>query len=77
MLNPDEVINGNYRCNLAGYDLNRKWDNPTKDLHPTIYNFKRLIIQFHKKYPLEFICDLHGHSRKMNTFMYGCEMHND
>ena len=24
MLNPDGVINGNYRCNLAGNDLNRK-----------------------------------------------------
>ena len=23
MLNPDGVINGNYRCNLAGFDLNR------------------------------------------------------
>ena len=24
MLNPDGVINGNYRCNLAGVDLNRR-----------------------------------------------------
>ena len=24
MLNPDGVINGNYRCNLAGVDLNRQ-----------------------------------------------------
>jgi murein tripeptide amidase MpaA len=28
MLNPDGVIHGNYRCSLAGVDLNRKWDNP-------------------------------------------------
>lgn len=26
MLNPDGVIFGNYRTNLAGLDLNRKWD---------------------------------------------------
>ena len=24
MLNPDGVINGNYRCSLAGCDLNRR-----------------------------------------------------
>jgi len=37
MLNPDGVISGNYRCNLAGYDLNRNWAIPTKKCHPTIY----------------------------------------
>ena len=25
MLNPDGVIVGNYRCSLAGLDLNRQW----------------------------------------------------
>ena len=30
MLNPDGVINGNYRCSLAGCDLNRRWKNPVK-----------------------------------------------
>jgi murein tripeptide amidase MpaA len=29
MLNPDGVINGNYRCSLAGVDLNRRWKNPS------------------------------------------------
>ena len=28
MLNPDGVINGNYRCSLAGTDLNRRWKVP-------------------------------------------------
>ena len=28
MLNPDGVINGNYRCSLAGCDLNRRWKAP-------------------------------------------------
>ena len=40
MLNPDGVINGNYRCSLAGCDLNRRWKAPSKVLHPTIYNTK-------------------------------------
>ena len=30
MLNPDGVINGNYRCSLAGCDLNRRWKFPSK-----------------------------------------------
>lgn len=29
MLNPDGVINGNYRCSLAGCDLNRRWKHPS------------------------------------------------
>ena len=30
MLNPDGVIHGNYRCSLAGCDLNRQWKKPSK-----------------------------------------------
>jgi cytosolic carboxypeptidase protein 2/3 len=30
MLNPDGVVNGNYRCSLAGCDLNRRWKQPSK-----------------------------------------------
>ena len=40
MLNPDGVINGNTRCNLAGVDLNRQWMDPNKKLHPSIYHMK-------------------------------------
>lgn len=27
MVNPDGVIHGNSRCNMAGYDLNRRWSS--------------------------------------------------
>lgn len=47
MLNPDGVINGNYRCSLAGCDLNRRWKVPNKNLHPTIYYTKKLIRDLH------------------------------
>jgi cytosolic carboxypeptidase protein 2/3 len=47
MLNPDGVINGNYRCSLAGCDLNRRWKFPSKTLHPTVYNIKRLVKMLH------------------------------
>jgi murein tripeptide amidase MpaA len=30
MLNPDGVVNGNYRCSMAGCDLNRQWHRPSK-----------------------------------------------
>jgi cytosolic carboxypeptidase protein 2/3 len=40
MLNPDGVINGNYRCSLAGCDLNRRWKYPSPILHPTIFHTK-------------------------------------
>lgn len=43
MLNPDGVINGNYRCSLAGCDLNRRWKTPSKVIHPTIYHVKKLV----------------------------------
>ncbi len=63
MLNPDGVINGNYRCSLAGCDLNRRWKNPSKVLHPTIYHTKKLVKSLHAERSCVMFCDLHGHSR--------------
>ena len=71
MLNPDGVIRGNYRCNTLGVDLNRRWNKPSKLLHPEIYYSKFLIKQFGENQIIVF-CDMHGHSRKRNVFMYGC-----
>jgi murein tripeptide amidase MpaA len=34
MLNPDGVIQGNHRTDLAGYDMNRRWVNPSPWIHP-------------------------------------------
>ena len=72
MLNPDGVINGNYRCSLAGCDLNRRWKYPSKSLHPSVFHTKRLIKRLHQDRECFMYCDLHGHSRKNNIFMYGC-----
>jgi len=74
MLNPDGVINGNYRCSLAGCDLNRRWKRPSKVLHPTIFATKQLCHQFSKERDLQIFCDFHGHSRRKNIFMYGCNV---
>lgn len=40
MLNVDGVRYGNYRTSLLGVDLNRRWINPHKLLHPTIFYTK-------------------------------------
>jgi murein tripeptide amidase MpaA len=34
MINVDGVINGNYRANFSGHDVNRQWLEPSKKLHP-------------------------------------------
>ncbi|CAI2360052.1 unnamed protein product [Moneuplotes crassus] len=73
MLNPDGVIYGNYRCSLLGFDLNRRWLDPNKQLDPTIYFAKRMIKVFQEEREVQLYCDLHGHSRKKNAFMYGCD----
>ncbi|GMF16934.1 unnamed protein product [Phytophthora fragariaefolia] len=72
MLNPDGVIHGNYRCSLAGTDLNRRWLNPSSELHPTIFATKNMLLSVCKIRPVSLYCDLHGHSRKKNVFLYGC-----
>ena len=40
MLNPDGVVYGNYRWSLLGFDLNRRWESPSKHFDPTIYYWK-------------------------------------
>ncbi|XP_066920807.1 cytosolic carboxypeptidase 1-like [Clytia hemisphaerica] len=74
MLNPDGVVNGCHRCSLTGQDLNRQWKHPDPILHPSIYHVKTLIQSMTAagKKPMLFV-DFHGHSRKKNVFMYGCQ----
>ncbi|KAF0696082.1 Aste57867_13120 [Aphanomyces stellatus] len=69
ILNPDGVLYGNNRCGLAACDLNRQWKTPRPQSHPTIHAIKSLM----QSLPVVFYCDIHGHSRKKNVFMYGCD----
>jgi len=71
ILNPDGVINGNYRCSLSGQDLNRRWKTPSKILHPVVFAVKKFMRIFSKEREIVLYCDLHGHSRRKNIFMYG------
>merc|ERR1719472_476367 len=74
MLNPDGVVVGNYRTSLAGVDLNRRWSNPSAVRHPTIFAAKQMVERLQRDTSrVALYCDLHGHSRKMDWFAYGCE----
>jgi hypothetical protein len=72
MLNPDGVVCGNYRCDLTGADMNRKFDNPDPTTSPIVYNFKKMVKEFIQERPVQLYCDFHGHSKQRNIFMYGC-----
>jgi hypothetical protein len=73
MLNPEGVICGNSRCSITGTDLNRRWNAPDEILHPQVFYLKNLMKKLitEKKSILAF-CDLHGHTRKNSSFIYGC-----
>jgi len=43
MLNPDGVARGYYRLDTKAQNLNRFYVEASKELHPTIYAFKKLI----------------------------------
>ena len=77
MLNPDGVIYGNHRCSLLGVDLNRKWSNPSRLLHPTIYATKKLVKMVNEDREIAVFCDMHGHFRKREPFMYCCSTSNE
>lgn len=41
MVNVDGVVNGNYRSNFSGNDVNRQWQEPSRKLHPEVYYLKQ------------------------------------
>lgn len=72
MINPDGVINGNYRCSLDACDLNRRWKEPMESEHPEVFHQKKMMREFGMERDIVMFVDFHGHSRKKNIFMYGC-----
>jgi hypothetical protein len=73
MLNPDGVIVGNYRCSLAGRDLNRNYKTKLPEAYPTVWYTKELVKKISEERNVALYCDFHGHSRKQNVFIYGCD----
>ncbi|CAK7307682.1 Cytosolic carboxypeptidase 2 [Vulpes lagopus] len=73
MLNPDGVIVGNYRCSLAGRDLNRHYKTILKESFPCIWHTRNMVKRLLEEREVLLYCDFHGHSRKNNIFLYGCK----
>ena len=51
--------------------MNRRWRKPQNFIHPTIFYSKKLAKDLFNERKIALYCDLHGHSRRKNTFMYG------
>lgn len=73
MVNVDGVIHGHLRSSMLGQDKNRNWNIPKPEEFPVIYQIKKLVKKFNKETKLKIIGDFHGHSRRFNTFIYGCD----
>ncbi len=66
------------RTSLAGVDLNRRWDNPHKVNHPTIFRTKSMMNRFKATREVIACCDIHGHSRRegeLEYSMFGYKQH--
>ena len=71
MCNPDGVIHGNTRTNLAGYDINRKWyDDVTSKEAAEVIIISNYLRTLQDKHEIVYLIDLHGHSLKYNSFCY-------
>jgi len=79
MVNVDGVIYGNSRCDISGTDVNRKWTrNPNKFLYPIVNDVKVLFSKLSNEgYEIDYFIDLHGHSKKPNSFIYMCKTFDD
>ena len=73
MVNVDGVIYGNFRCDLSGFDLNRVWRSPIKELHPQICAIVDKIEELQFEQRIVCCFDFHSHSKQYNVFSYCCK----
>ncbi|XP_072194120.1 cytosolic carboxypeptidase 2 isoform X2 [Excalfactoria chinensis] len=73
MLNPDGVVVGNSRCSLAGRDPNRAYRTGSRGSFPAVWHLRAMVERLLAEREVALYCDFHGHSRKNNVFMYGCD----
>uniref|UniRef100_A0A674H2Z9 Cytosolic carboxypeptidase 2 n=1 Tax=Taeniopygia guttata TaxID=59729 RepID=A0A674H2Z9_TAEGU len=77
MLNPDGVVVGNSRCSLAGRDPNRAYGKALPGSFPGVWHLRAMVQRLLAEREVVLYCDFHGHSRKNNVFMYGCDAGRD
>lgn len=63
MVNVDGSIYGNFRSNLTGVDLNRKWTDPDKLFTPEVQSLKAFLEELNQTRKIAHFIDLHGHSK--------------
>ena len=72
MLNPDGVARGHYRCDTNGLNLNRCYQDPNVENHPSIYAAKAIVMyHHHERSELFMYLDLHAHATKRGIFIFG------
>ena len=71
MINPDGVIDGNFRCDSRGKNLNRFYTNPSPQQQPEIFAIKAFLLDMIKNKRIYFCLDLHAHVNKQGSFIYG------
>lgn len=69
ILNPDGVANGHYRTNMRGQNLNRYYDNATREEQEGVWAVKQMLIHWTHQQRLLMYVDLHGHATKRGCFV--------
>lgn len=52
MINIDGVIYGNFRCDITGFDLNRRWKDTSRLMHPQVHEIKRKIGLYRSRFKI-------------------------
>lgn len=68
-MNPDGSIRGHLRTNAVGVNLNREWQEPSKEKSPEVY-FVREKMQ---STGVDMFLDIHGDEALPYNFVAGCE----
>ena len=69
MINPDGVMIGNSRCSLSGQDLQKKWEDPDRLIHPEIYYTKKLLYNLNKQNEIVFFAEIAGDNKKSSNWL--------
>ena len=73
MLNPDGVISGSHRANLAGLDLNRTWMDPQLSTAPEIFAAKQIWKEYANSRKRVVVCYFCNHSYAVTFMVTLCE----